>query len=173
MHFEDTQRIKHASAQNSQPLTSNIISNGICAADTINKIWKVDAVQTISEEFLCANLVTHLIPNTFRRARQGFHSRAHSVQFSILLFSLLKKPQLFYISTPSVREPPRGKDMAFTLRTPPKAHHWGCPLLTDSAVLSFPWGRAEAPHSSQVYAGWHMSVPHPEAISFWGVLLKE
>lgn len=44
VHFGDAQRIKYASAQNSQLLEtpimdiSNIISNGICAADTINKI---------------------------------------------------------------------------------------------------------------------------------------
>lgn len=118
VHFEDTQRIRYASVQNSQLLKtqitaiSNIISNYICAADTINKILKVDTVQTINEEFPCADLVTYLIPNTSQRARQGFHSQAHSVQFSVLLFSLLKKPQLFYIRTPSICEPPRGKDTA-------------------------------------------------------------
>lgn len=43
VHFGDAQRMRYASAQNSQPLEtqimaiSNIISNGICAADTINK----------------------------------------------------------------------------------------------------------------------------------------
>lgn len=41
----------------------------------------------------------------------------------------------------------QGQGVEQALRTHPKVHHSGCALLTYSAVLSFPWARAEVPCS--------------------------
>lgn len=147
--------IRYASAQKSQLLKtpivaiSNIISNYIRAADIVNKILKVDAVQTIREEFPCADLVTYPIPNTSQRVRQSFHSRAHSVFCPIILTAKKATAVLYQYPQHSwaTQRQGQGAEQALQTQTRPKVHHSGCSLLTYSAVLSFPWGRVEAPCS--------------------------
>lgn len=101
------------------------------------------------------------------------HSRAHSVQFSLLLFSLLKKPQLFYIRTPSVCGPPWGRDLV-------QSRH--CELIPRHITQVVPCWVRRCPQFPLVelecpalFMALHCvaCISYPEVISYWGVLLKE
>lgn len=113
----------------------------------------------------------HLFPNTSQRAGQGFPSRAHSVQFTLLLFSLLKNPQLFYIRTPSAWGPPPGRDLVSSR---------SCELIPRHITQAVPcWVQhcpqfpLVEPERPALVTGWHVSISYPEMISYWGVLSKE
>lgn len=96
--------------------------------------------------------------------------------FCPIILTAKKATAVLYQDTQRLWATPRqGHGVEQALRTHPKVHHSGCPLLTYSAVLSFPWGRAEVPCSLHGFMldGVNTGISYPEAISYWGVLLKE
>lgn len=68
-----------------------------------------------------------------------------SVFYPIILTAKKATAGLYQDSQRSWATPRQGHGAEQALWTHPKVHHPGCPLLTYSAVLSFPWGRAEVP----------------------------
>lgn len=70
-----------------------------------------------------------------------------SVFCSIILTAKKATAVLYQDTQHSWATPRQGHGAEQALRTHPKVHHSGCPLLTYCAVLSFPWGRAQVPCS--------------------------
>lgn len=174
VHFGDAQRIRYAPAQNSQLLKtqltaiSNIISNGICAADTVNKTlksrcstdnkWRIPMcwLGNISHPKHIPKSETRLpLPGTFC-----------SVFCPIILTAKKATAVLYQDTQRSWATPRQGHGAEQAPWTHPKVHRSGCPR--------FPLGQSwSALLSSWVYAGWHTSLSYPEVISYRGVLSNE
>lgn len=101
----------------------------------------------------------------------GFPFQAHSVQLSLLLFSLPKKPQLFYIRTSSVCGPPPGKDLVQSRSCELIPRH--IPQAVPCWVQDCPQFPLAVPECPALVTGWHVSISYPGVISYWGVLSKE
>lgn len=127
---------------------SNVISNYICAADTnksnLHSRCSTDSKWRIPMRWL--GNIPHPKHTPKSKTRLLLLGTFCSVFCPII--HPAKKPQLFYIRIPAFASHPEARTWptAGTVNSSP-----GCPLLTYSAVLSFPWGTAVVPYSLHVF----------------------